>query len=55
MGTATARITINRHFDDNQRGKYGLKDLKNTGRYYIARVHSDDGKIIDDVLIDKQS
>jgi hypothetical protein len=28
MGTATARIIINRHIDDNQWEKYGLKDLK---------------------------
>jgi len=55
MGTATARIIINRHIDDNQWEKYGLKDLKNTGRYYIARIVEKDGRIIDEVLIDKQS
>jgi len=35
--------------------KYGLKDLKNTGRYYIARLVEKDGTVIDEVLIDKQS
>ena len=55
MGTATARIIINRHLDDNQWEKYGLKDLKNTGRYYIARLVEKDGTVIDEVLIDKQS
>lgn len=55
MGTATARIIINRHIDDNRWEKYGLKDLKNTGRYYIARVVEKNGSIIDEVLIDKQS
>lgn len=55
MGTATARIIINRHIDDNQWEKYGLKDLKNTGRYYIAKIVEKDGTIIDEVLIDKQS
>lgn len=55
MGTATAKIIINRHIDDNQWEKYGLKDLKNTGRYYIARIVEKDGTIIDEVLIDKQS
>ncbi len=55
MGTATARIIINRHIDDNQWEKYGLKDLKNTGRYYIARIVEKGGHVIDEVLIDKQS
>jgi hypothetical protein len=55
MGTATARIIINRHMDDNQWEKYGLKDLKNTGRYYLARLVEKDGTLIDEVLIDKQS
>ena len=35
--------------------KYGLKNLKNTGRYYIARLVEKDGTVIDEVLIDKQS
>ena len=55
MGTATARIIINRHLDDDQWEKYGLKDLKNTGRYYIARLVEKNGTVIDEVLIDKQS
>jgi hypothetical protein len=55
MGTATARIIINRHIDSNQWEKYGLKDLKNTGRYYLARLVEKDGTLIDEVLIDKQS
>lgn len=55
MGTATARIIIKRHLDDKQWEKYGLKDLKNTGRYYIARLVEKDGTLIDEVLIDKQS
>lgn len=55
MGTATARIIIKRHLDDDQWEKYGLKNLKNTGRYYIARLVEKDGTVIDEVLIDKQS
>ncbi len=55
MGTATARIIINRHIDENQWGKYGLEELKNTGRYYIANIVGADGELIDEVLIDKQS
>ena len=55
MGTATARIIINRHLDDNQWEKYGLKDLKNTGRYYLAQLVERDGTVVDEILIDKQS
>ena len=55
MGTFTARIIISRHLDDEHWEKYGLEDLKNTGRYYIARVAEKDGRIIDEVLIDKQA
>ena len=55
MGTATARILIDRHLDDSVLEKYGLKELKNTGRYYIAKIVEADGKLIDEVLIDKQS
>ena len=55
MGTATARIIIKRHIDDNQWEKYGFKDLKNTGRYYIARMVEKDVTVIDEVLVDKQS
>lgn len=55
MGTATARIIIKRHLDDDQWKKYEILDLKNTGRYYIARLVEKDGTVIDEVLIDKQS
>lgn len=55
MGTATARFIINRHLGGDQWEKYGLKELKNTGRYYFARLIEKDGKVIDEVLIDKQT
>ena len=55
MGTATARIIIHRNIDDDQWEKYGLKDLKNTGRYYLAKIVEIDGTVIDEVLVDKQS
>ena len=35
--------------------KYGLKDLKNRGRYYSAKIIEPNGKLIDEVLIDKQN
>jgi hypothetical protein len=55
MGTATARIIVHRNIDDDQWEKYGLKDLKNTGRYYLAKIVEKDGKVIDEILVDKQS
>ncbi len=55
MGTATARILIDRHMDENLLKKYGLEDLKNRGRYYIAKIVESDGSLIDEVLIDKQA
>ena len=55
MGTATARIVIHRNMDDDQWEQYGLKDLKNTGRYYLAKIVEKDGRVIDEVLVDKQS
>jgi hypothetical protein len=55
MGTGTARIIISRHLDDRYWEKHGLKNLKNTGRHYIARVVNKDGETIDEVLIDKQT
>lgn len=55
MGTATARILINRHLDENLLEEYGLKELKNKGRYYIAKIVEPDGSLVDEVLIDKQS
>ncbi len=55
MGTATARILIDRHIDDKVLEKYGLKELKNAGRYYIAQIKEANGKLIDEVLVDKQT
>ncbi|MCD6272244.1 MAG: hypothetical protein J7K30_05225 [Deltaproteobacteria bacterium] len=55
MGTLITRIIINRHIDDNQWEKYGLKDLKNTGHYYFAKIVEKDARVIDEVLINKQS
>jgi hypothetical protein len=55
MGTATARIIIHRNMDDDQWEKYGLKELKNTGHYYLAKIVEKDGRVIDEVLVGKQS
>ena len=55
MGTATARILINKRLSEKFIKKYGLKDLKNRGRYYTAKIIEPNGKLIDEVLIDKQN
>jgi hypothetical protein len=55
MGTATARILINRRLSEKFIKKYGLKDLENRGRYYSAKIIEPNGNLIDEVLIDKQN
>jgi hypothetical protein len=55
MGTATARILINKRLSEKFIEKYDLKDLKNRGRYYSAKIIEPNGKLIDEVLIDKQN
>ena len=55
MGTATARILINKRLSEKFIKKYGLKDLENSGRYYSAKIIEPNGKLIDEVLIDKQN
>jgi hypothetical protein len=55
MGTATARILINKRLSEKFIKKYGLKDLENRGRYYSAKIIEPNGKLIDEVLIDKQN
>ncbi len=55
MGTATARILIDKHVDNDALERLGIKELRNTGRYYIAKIIESDGTLIDEVLIDKQS
>jgi hypothetical protein len=55
MGTATARILINKRLSEKFIKKYGLKDLENKGRYYSAKIIEPNGKLIDEVLIDKQN
>ena len=55
MGTATARILINKRLSEKFIKKYDLKDIENKGRYYSAKIIEPNGKLIDEVLIDKQN
>ncbi len=54
MGSATAKIIINRRLSEKFLQECGVKEVKNTGRYYSAQIISKNGKIIDEVLVDKQ-
>ena len=53
MSTGTARFIIDREFSPDILGKYDIKDLENKGRYYLAKIVNQDGKVADTVLIDK--
>ena len=55
MGTGTARIIIDREAGRRISEDFNLKGLENKGRYYVARVVSPDGSLIDELLVDKQN
>ena len=55
MGSATATEIIKRRIDKNDIDEYGITDLKNTGRYYIAQVSEANGSIIHTLMVDKQN
>jgi hypothetical protein len=54
MGKGTARILINRRLNERLLKEYGVEDLQNIGRYYSAKILAPNGKLVDEVLIDKQ-
>jgi hypothetical protein len=53
MSTGTARFIIDRKVTTDVLEKYEIKDLENKGRYYLAKIVDQDGKVTDTVLIDK--
>ena len=55
MGIATATEIVKERIDENIINEYGIDELKNTGRYYIARVREDKGSISHTLLVDKQN
>ena len=55
MSTATARFIIERDVGKKIGEVFDVKDLKNTGRYYIAKIVGPDGSIIEQLLVDKQN
>lgn len=55
MSTATARFIIERNVREKIDEVFDVKDLKNTGRYYIAKIVRPDGSVIEQLLVDKQN
>jgi hypothetical protein len=55
MSTATARFIIERDVGEKIGELFDVKDLVNTGRYYIAKIVRPDGNIIEQLLVDKQN
>ena len=55
MSTATARFIIERNVGEKIGEVFDVKDLKNTGRYYIAKIVRPDGSVIEQLLVDKQN
>jgi hypothetical protein len=55
MSTGTARFVIERNLPANIAELYHLEDLKNRGRYYMAKIVRPDGSIANELLVDKQN
>jgi hypothetical protein len=55
MSTATARFIIDREVGLDQLENYDIKDVANKGRYYLAKIVDQDGKVTNTVLVDKLS
>jgi len=51
----TALIDRDREVGRDQFDKYDIKDIVNKGRYYLAKILDQNGRITDTVLIDKLS
>ena len=55
MSTTTARFIIERKVNERIGEIFDVKDLTNTGRYYIAKIVRPDGSVIEELLVDKQN
>lgn len=55
MGTGTARFVIERKLPDNIDELYHIEDLENKGRYYLAKIIGENGRVINQLLVDKQN
>jgi len=55
MGPVTAHMIIKRRIDKYIYALYGIEELENNGRYYIARITEANGSVIKTLLVDKQN
>jgi hypothetical protein len=55
MSTGTARFIIDWEVGADHLEKYGIRELENRERYYLAKIVNKDGQVTDTVLIDKLS
>lgn len=55
MSDTTVRVVIDQHASQNIGEAYNIDGIKDKGRYYIVKLVRTDGRIIDRLLIDKQS
>jgi hypothetical protein len=54
MSTGTARVVIDREAGE-QLPADGTVDLENKGRYYVAKIISHNGRVLRQLLVDKQT
>jgi len=55
MSTGTARIIIEREVSRAIEEKFNIDQVKNKGRYYMAKIVRLDGSTIQRLLVDKQT
>lgn len=55
MSEGTATLVIDQTINDKDAEEYSIEALENKGRYYTARIVNCDGKVIQRLLVDKQS
>jgi len=55
MGTGTARFIIDRKLPENIGELYHIEGLENKGRYYLAKIIGEGGRVVNQLLVDKQN
>ena len=55
MSTGTARIIIEQEVSQAIKEKFNIDQIKNKGRYYMAKIVRPDGSTIQRLLVDKQT
>jgi hypothetical protein len=55
MSTGTARIIIEQEVSQAIEEKFKIDQVKNKGRYYMAKIVRPDGSTIQRLLVDKQT